>query len=163
MALSSGLDINFEVVNNRKVYKCGMSINNNMETYKKVIASGLVLGALALSGCAYNGSSSLEKTIRGVPINVKLSHKSCSNIFGTDPNCIDLLNVVIKTKKGKYIACSTEQVVSRSDNLPEANILIETSIKEKKEIEIKMYYWKYRPNTCRMDSVSAYGNTIDTR
>ncbi len=95
-----------------------------------------------------------------MPIGVKFSHKSASDIFGrSHPNYNDLLNVIIKTEKGKYVPCTAEQVASLSD-LAEVDALIEASIKEKKEIEMKVHY---RNNTCWMNSVSAYGNTIDTR
>ncbi len=156
MALSSESGINFEVVNNRKVYKCGISINNNMRAYKKAIASGLVLGALALPGCAYNPNtknnlknkpSGLEETVKGVPISVKVA-AGMDNSGG--------LSAVIKTSNGKYLLCSATSHYPSSD-LIDAAALIEAKMKEGKQIEIERY-GKYN---CIMKSVSAYGHTID--
>ncbi len=132
-----------------------MSINNNMRAYKKVIASGLVLGTLALAGCGSHNATnslaggSLENTVKGVPISVKVTG-------GEDP--FDNLSTVIKTSNGKYLLCSAMGHFPSFD-LTNAAALIEASMKEGKQIEIERY-GKY---SCVMKSVSAYGHTISVK
>ncbi len=127
-----------------------------MRAYKKVIASGLVLGALACYGSCNATNSlaggSLENTIvRGVPISVKVA------AGGDDAS--DSLSTLIKTNNGKYILCFA-LTHSPSYDLTNAATLIEASMKEEKQIEIERYktHGKY---PCIMKSVSAYGRTIN--
>ncbi len=141
------------MVKERKIYKVRHFINCIMKLYQKIIAGGMILGALA--GCDGKNNSSnqpLEETVRGQPISVQVAGGA---------NSVRGLSVVVETEKGKYLLCNSSGHYPIL-GLTDAASLIESEMRDgdTEPIEITGYR---QGKKFKMNTVSANGYTIDVR
>jgi len=145
-----------------------------MKLYEKIIARGIILGALA--GCDGKNNSSndgknnfsnqpLEETVRGQPVTVRLEETVRGQPVSVQVAGVSHgnqgLSVVIETEKGEYLLCNSSRYFPVLD-LTDAASLIESEMRDgdTEPIEITGYR---QGNKFKMNIVSANGYTIDLR
>ena len=127
-----------------------------MKLYQKIIAGGMLLGALA--GCDGKNDSTnkpLEETLRGEPISVQVAG-------GTHGE--QSISTVIRLNDGKYQLCSSGEGFSQHYNLQEltdAAAIIESEMRDGDSEPVEIRGYRTEGNRFRMKSVSANGYSIN--